>query len=194
MKTFFIKKHYLKKFSNLIFHIRNQSRIPKKELLFLPIDEDQNFVKGKQGSTWIEYYRSTKNKIYHDKIIHWMRDDNGIYNINSFEANINGLKNALAKHSELQSKYSYKEYNQYFINYINNLEDKDIKFIQPKKICKRNKIKGKKLLKRFLKFPKNYSISDRASECGYILKKEDGSEKVQLLEFYCELLKAKDLM
>ena len=125
-----------------------------------------------------------------------MRDDDGNSHLNSFEANIDGLKEALVSHSELQSQYSDDEYISYLTNFVNNLKEDEIKII-PEKILKTFKqvskpLKGEELLKRLSELPKDASKADQIRACGYFVESEDGTQKAQFMEFYSALLDAKE--
>ena len=184
-----IKKADLQKLLNALFHLDNQ-------YLELSVDEDEDLVKGEEASTWLEYYRSNDNQIDPDQIFHFMRDDDGNSHLNSFEANIDGLKEALVSHSELQSQYSDDEYISYLTNFVNNLKEDEIKII-PEKILKTFKqvskpLKGEELLKRVSELPKDASKADQVRACGYFVESEDGTQKAQFMEFYSALLDAKE--
>ena len=184
-----IKKADLQKLLNALFHFENQ-------YLELPVDEDEDLVKGEEASTWLEYYRSSDNQSAPDQIFHFMRDDDGNSHLNSFEANIDGLKEALVSHSELQSQYSDDEYISYLTNFVNNLKEDEIKII-PEKILKTFKqvskpLKGEELLKRLSELPKDASKADQVRACGYFVESEDGTQKAQFMEFYSALLDAKE--
>ena len=183
-----IKKADLQKLLNALFHLDNQ-------YLELSVDEDEDLVKGEEASTWLEYYRSNDNQSDPDQIFHFMRDDDGNSHLNSFEANIDGLKEALVSHSELQSQYSDDEYISYLTNFVNNLKEDEIKII-PEKILKTFKqvskpLKGEELLKRLSELPKDASKADQVRACGYFIESEDGTQKAQFMEFYSALLDAK---
>jgi len=185
-----IKKADLQKLLNALFHLDNQ-------YLELSVDEDEDLVKGEEASTWLEYYRSNDNQSDPDQIFHFMRDDDGNSHLNSFEANIDGLKEALVSHSELQSQYSDDEYISYLTNFVNNLKEDEIKII-PEKILKTFKqvskpLKGEELLKRLSELPKDASKADQVRACGYFVESEDGTQKAQFMEFYSALLDAKEL-
>tara|TARA_Y100001978_G_scaffold136631_1_gene122111 strand:- start:163 stop:747 length:585 start_codon:yes stop_codon:yes gene_type:complete len=184
-----IKKADLQKLLNALFHLDNQ-------YLELSVDEDEDLVKGEEASTWLEYYRSNDNQSDPDQIFHFMRDDDGNSHLNSFEANIDGLKEALVSHSELQSQYSDDEYISYLTNFVNNLKEDEIKII-PEKILKTFKqvskpLKGEELLKRLSELPKDASKADQVRACGYFVESEDGTQKAQFMEFYSALLDAKE--
>tara|TARA_B100001121_G_C18382331_1_gene476805 strand:- start:9 stop:593 length:585 start_codon:yes stop_codon:yes gene_type:complete len=184
-----IKKADLQKLLNALFHLDNQ-------YLELSVDEDEDLVKGEEASTWLEYYRSNDNQSAPDQIFHFMRDDDGNSHLNSFEANIDGLKEALVSHSELQSQYSDDEYISYLTNFVNNLKEDEIKII-PEKILKTFKqvskpLKGEELLKRLSELPKDASKADQVRACGYFIESEDGTQKAQFMEFYSALLDAKE--
>ena len=184
-----IKKADLQKLLNALFHLDNQ-------YLELSVDEDEDLVKGEEASTWLEYYRSNDNQSAPDQIFHFMRDDDGNSHLNSFEANIDGLKEALVSHSELQSQYSDDEYISYLTNFVNNLKEDEIKII-PEKILKTFKqvskpLKGEELLKRLSELPKDASKADQVRACGYFVENEDGTQKAQFMEFYSALLDAKE--
>tara|TARA_Y100000589_G_scaffold4488_1_gene3981 strand:+ start:320 stop:904 length:585 start_codon:yes stop_codon:yes gene_type:complete len=184
-----IKKADLQKLLNALFHLDNQ-------YLELSVDEDEDLVKGEEASTWLEYYRSNDNQSDPDQIFHFMRDDDGNSHLNSFEANIDGLKEALVSHSELQSQYSDDEYISYLTNFVNNLKEDEIKII-PEKILKTFKqvskpLKGEELLKRLSELPKDASKADQVRACGYFIESEDGTQKAQFMEFYSALLDAKE--
>jgi len=184
-----IKKADLQKLLNALFHLDNQ-------YLELSVDEDEDLVKGEEASTWLEYYRSNDNQSDPDQIFHFMRDDDGNSHLNSFEANIDGLKEALVSHSELQSQYSDDEYISYLTNFVNNLKEDEIKII-PEKILKTFKqvskpLKGEELLKRLSELRKDASKADQVRACGYFVESEDGTQKAQFMEFYSALLDAKE--
>ena len=184
-----IKKADLQKLLNALFHLDNQ-------YLELSVDEDEDLVKGEEAATWLEYYRSNDNQSAPDQIFHFMRDDDGNSHLNSFEANIDGLKEALVSHSELQSQYSDDEYISYLTNFVNNLKEDEIKII-PEKILKTFKqvskpLKGEELLKRLSELPKDASKADQVRACGYFIESEDGTQKAQFMEFYSALLDAKE--
>ena len=184
-----IKKADLQKLLNALFHLDNQ-------YLELSVDEDEDLVKGEEASTWLKYYRSNDNQSDPDQIFHFMRDDDGNSHLNSFEANIDGLKEALVSHSELQSQYSDDEYISYLTNFVNNLKEDEIKII-PEKILKTFKqvskpLKGEELLKRLSELPKDASKADQVRACGYFVESEDGTQKAQFMEFYSALLDAKE--
>ena len=184
-----IKKADLQKLLNALFHLDNQ-------YLELSVDEDEDLVKGEEASTWLEYYRSNDNQSDPDQIFHFMRDDDGNSHLNSFEANIDGLKEALVSHSELQSQYSDDEYISYLTNFVNNLKEDEIKII-PEKILKTFKqvskpLKGEELLKRLSELPKDASKADQVRACGYFVESEDGTQKAQFMEFYSAFVDAKE--
>ena len=184
-----IKKADLQKLLNALFHLDNQ-------YLELSVDEDEDLVKGEEASTWLEYYRSNDNQSDPDQLFLFMREDDGNSLLNSFEANIDGLKEALVSHSELQSQYSDDEYISYLTNFVNNLKEDEIKII-PEKILKTFKqvskpLKGEELLKRLSELPKDSSKADQVRACGYFVESEDGTQKAQFMEFYSALLDAKE--
>ena len=186
-----IPKVDLQKLLNALFNIGNKYFV-------LPVNQDEDLVKGEEASTWLEYYRSNESQNDPDQIFHFMRDEDGDSHLNSFEANINGLKEALLSHSELQSKYSDNEYNQYLIDVLNNLKKEEIKII-PQKVLKTFKqvskpLKGDQLLKKLSELPNNVTKAEQVIACGYFIESEDGTQKAQFMDFYAALVDAKGLM
>ena len=164
--------------------------------LKLHVDEDEGLVEGNDASTWLSYQR------YDDKTedqIAWnMEDDDGECELESFPADIKGLKEALIKHSERQDVMGDQDYNKYLNDFLRNLKEQDLKPIA-KKVIKEFKstsipLEGKELLEKIkeLKESGDLSKAEIVKGCGYFVESEDGAQKMRFMEFYAAVAEAKE--
>ena len=162
-------------------------------LLNLSVDQDEGLVEGDNASTWIAYTRFNDDSS--DRISWLMEDNDGESELEYFPANIDGMRQALERHSERQDVYDDKDYNTFLKKILKNFENQ-IETIPEKKIKEYVQelipLKGEELLKKLSELG-DVSAPKKAIECNYFIQSADGSKKPRLMDFYAALLEAKEL-
>ena len=76
-----------------------------ERVLEMKVDEDEGLVEGDEASTWIQLSGEKPGRIA------WcMKDDDGEFELDTFELNLEGIDSALSEHFGRQDEFSWIEY------------------------------------------------------------------------------------
>ena len=82
-----------------------QSLGPGERVLEMKVDEDEGLVEGNEAITWIQLSSEDPGRVA------WcMKDDDGEFELDTYDTTIEGVDSALSEHFGRQDQYSWTEY------------------------------------------------------------------------------------
>ena len=82
-----------------------QSLGPGERILEMKVDEDEGLVEGDDAYTWIQMSAEKTGRIA------WcMKDDDGKFELDTYDITLEGVDSALSEHFGRQDQYSWAEY------------------------------------------------------------------------------------
>ena len=82
-----------------------QSLNPGEKILEMKVDEDEGLVEGDDAYTWIQ-----KSAEKTDQLAWCMKDDDGEFELDTYDLTLEGVDSSLSEHFGRQDQYSWSEY------------------------------------------------------------------------------------
>jgi len=82
-----------------------QGLSPGEKILEMKVDEDEGLVEGDDAYTWIQLSSQKA-----DRVAWCMKDDDGEFELDTYDLTLEGVDSALSEHFGRQDQYSWTEY------------------------------------------------------------------------------------